>query len=56
MSYQTLLYDSKNGVASVTINRPDKLNALNALAKQELAQVFESIKHDSSTHVVILTG
>jgi len=56
MSYQTLLYNSKNSIASITINRPDKLNALNKQAKQELAQLLDSIKHDSDTHVVIITG
>lgn len=56
MSYQTLLFESKSGIAYVTINRPDKLNALNAQAKQELLQVFEHIKHDPDIHVVILTG
>lgn len=56
MSYQTLLFESKSGIAYVTINRPDKLNALNAQAKQELLQVFEQIKQDPDTHVVILTG
>ncbi len=56
MAYQTLLVESKPGLAYVTINRPDKLNALNAQAKQELVQVFEQIKHDPEIHVVILTG
>ncbi len=56
MAYQTLLVESKPGLAYVTINRPDKLNALNAQAKQELVQVFEQIKHDPEIHVAILTG
>lgn len=56
MSYQTLLFESKSGIAYVTINRPDKLNALNAQAKQELLQVVEQIKHDQDIHAVILTG
>jgi len=56
MAYQTLLVESTPGLAYVTINRPDKLNALNAQAKQELVQVFEQIKHDPEIHVVILTG
>ena len=56
MSYQTLLFETKNGIAYVTINRPDKLNALNSQAKQELLRVFENVKHDADTHVVIVTG
>lgn len=56
MDFTTLLYSQKNGIATVTINRPDKLNALNATAKNELASVFTSIKGDAAVSVVILTG
>ncbi|HEY4612823.1 MAG TPA: enoyl-CoA hydratase-related protein [Bacteroidota bacterium] len=56
MNYQTLLYETKSGVGYLTINRPAKLNALNALAKQELAQLLDTVKHDANTHVIIITG
>jgi len=56
MSIETLLIERKKNVAWVTINRPDKLNALNARAKQELKEVFEELKSDSTVDVVILTG
>jgi enoyl-CoA hydratase len=56
MEYQTLLYAVKNRVATVTINRPDKLNALNALAKSELRSVFEALRDDDAVDVVIVTG
>ncbi len=56
MNYQTLLVENRNKIAFVTVNRPDKLNAMNAQAKAELKQVFESIKNDSAVDVVILTG
>ena len=56
MTIETLLVERKNAVARVTINRPDKLNALNAQAKKELNQVFEELKSDPGVNVVILTG
>jgi enoyl-CoA hydratase len=56
MNYQTLLYSVSSRVGVVTINRPDKLNALNAEAKSELKLLFTSIKSDSSVDVVIVTG
>ena len=45
-----------NRIATVTINRPDKLNALNAQAKTELRELFTRLKTDASVDVVILTG
>jgi len=56
MTYETLLIEKKNNIARVTINRPDKLNALNALAKKELNDAFEELKGNSAVDVVILTG
>jgi enoyl-CoA hydratase len=54
--YQTLLVETRNRIAFVTINRPDKLNALNEQAKAELKHAFESLREDASVDVVILTG
>jgi enoyl-CoA hydratase len=56
MSLQTLLFNTDKRIATVTINRPEKLNALNAQAKSELRDVFSRIKSDSNVDVVILTG
>lgn len=56
MNYQTLLVEFKDRVGYVTINRPDKLNALNAQAKAELAAVFTQFTTDQNVDVVILTG
>jgi enoyl-CoA hydratase len=54
--FETLLFESKKRIGYVTINRPDKLNALNAKAKAELKQLFSSLKADETVDVVILTG
>ena len=54
--FETLLYESKNRIGYVTVNRPDKLNALNAKAKTELMQLFDQLKTDENVDVVILTG
>lgn len=56
MTYQTLLFDVKDGVAVVTINRPDKLNALNDQVMAELADAAERIATDSAIKGAILTG
>jgi enoyl-CoA hydratase len=56
MNYETLLLDRRDRIAFITINRPDKLNALNALAKSELKQLFLDLQHDTEVDVVIVTG
>jgi enoyl-CoA hydratase len=56
MAYQTLLVETSERICTVTINRPDKLNALNAGAKAELKDLFESLTSDPEVDVVILTG
>jgi len=56
MAYQTLLFDVKDGVAVVTINRPDKLNALNDQVMAELADAAEKIATDPAIQGTILTG
>jgi hypothetical protein len=43
MTYQTLLFDIRDGIATVTVNRPDKLNALNDQVMAELGDAVERI-------------
>jgi len=56
MNYNNILTEQKGNIALLTINRPDKLNALNNETLNELKDFFTSAKHDSSIDVVILTG
>lgn len=57
MTYATLLYArSEDGIATVTVNRPDKLNALNTTVIGELAAVAERVARDRSVRGMVLTG
>jgi len=56
MAYQTLLFDVRDGIAFVTINRPDKLNALNDQVMAELGQAADRITSEDAIRGVILTG
>lgn len=56
MELKNLLYEVLDNIATITINRPDKLNALNHDTLSELNLVIEKIKTDESVHVVIITG
>lgn len=56
MSYQNLLVASADGISTITINRPEKLNALNKATISELHDALEAASKDASVKVVILTG
>ena len=56
MSYSTLLFENHDGISTITINRPDKLNALNDAVISELGDVAALIAQDDSIRAVILTG
>jgi len=56
VSYQTLLLDIKDNIAVVTLNRPDKLNALNEQTINDLDSIFEELKENELVYVVVLTG
>src|SRR5213593_4298174 len=56
MTYQTLLFEIRDGIAFVTVNRPDKLNALNDQVMLELGDAAERIATESAIKGAILTG
>lgn len=54
--FKTILYRSEQGIARITLNRPEKRNALNAEMIGEMKRALEEAKHDPSTRVVLVTG
>jgi enoyl-CoA hydratase len=56
MAYQNLLVESRDQIALVTVNRPEKLNALNDRTVEELEAAFTAVGADAGTRGVILTG
>lgn len=56
MGYETLLYEKRNAIGYVKINRPQKLNALNRKVIEELFDCFQALQKDEEVRVVILTG
>ena len=56
MNYQNILYEIKNHTGLVTINRPDKLNALNNQTINEIEDVIKSIKSNPDIFIVVITG
>jgi enoyl-CoA hydratase len=56
MSYETILYEVADGIATITINRPEVLNALNMQVLGELLGAIGEANEDEEVKVVILTG
>jgi enoyl-CoA hydratase len=56
MSYQTILFDHEAGIATITFNRPDKLNALNHKMLAEFKQALDRVSRDPEIRVLLLTG
>ena len=56
MSEQTVLYGVSNGVATITLNRPELHNAFNEIVIGELTRFFEKAGEDKSVRVVVLRG
>jgi enoyl-CoA hydratase len=56
MAFDTLLLDTSDHVATITVNRPDKRNALNAVVRRELVAALDRLRADEQVRVVILTG
>jgi enoyl-CoA hydratase len=55
-TYENLLVEHADGVATITINRPKVLNALNAQTLDELRRVILAVRHDNSVRCLIITG
>jgi enoyl-CoA hydratase/carnithine racemase len=53
---ETLLYEEANGVAWVTLNRPDKLNAFNEVMQRELESVWKGLRTNDDVRCAVLTG
>jgi enoyl-CoA hydratase len=54
--YETLLLERRDRVAIITVNRPDKRNALNIKTREEGAALLEELRNDDSVGVVVFTG
>lgn len=56
MTYENVLTEITNGVLTITVNRPDKLNSLNAKTIEELHEALLEAENESAVKVVIITG
>ena len=54
--YKSLIFEINNGIALVTLNRPDVMNALNAEIRAELLSVLKVVEQENDVRALILTG
>ena len=56
MRYNNILSNTQKGITTITVNRPNKLNALNKETIKELHEAFDEADNDKNTKVIIVTG
>ncbi len=56
MVFTRIIYEKSNGVAKITINRPEVRNALDVKAKEEILEVLNDVEKDGEIKVVVITG
>jgi len=56
MSYETLLYDVADHVATITFNRPEKMNTWNGTVASELSEAMQTANTDDDVRAIVLTG
>jgi enoyl-CoA hydratase len=56
MEFKYIIYEKSEGIATITLNRPEALNAFSKEVVDEVLQALEEIRNDENVHVVILTG
>jgi 2-(1,2-epoxy-1,2-dihydrophenyl)acetyl-CoA isomerase len=56
MSYQTIIFEASQGIARLTLNRPERLNSFNTIMHSEVQDALATIRQDDSMRVLVLTG
>ncbi|MFN9543558.1 MAG: enoyl-CoA hydratase/isomerase family protein, partial [Alphaproteobacteria bacterium] len=56
MSYSTILLETRDGVATLTLNRPEMLNSLNKAIVDDIRSALRALARDDATKVLVVTG
>lgn len=56
MAFETILFEKKEGIVTITLNRPDRLNALSRQMGEELTKAIDDAVNDENVRVLLLTG
>ena len=56
MEFETIVFEKQDGVATITLNRPERMNAVSDRMKVELSEAIADVESDDSVRVLVLTG
>jgi len=56
LKWETILYEKKGPIVYITLNRPEKLNALTPQMGLELAEAYQAVEDDDEVRVMVITG
>src|SRR3982075_669092 len=56
MAYETIKYEVAEQILTITLNRPDKLNAFNGVMQKEMIEAFDAADKDDNIRAIIVTG
>ena len=56
MNFSSLLYETRGRIARITLNRPERLNAIDSKMPREIRQAVERANDDDDVHVIVLAG
>lgn len=56
MTYQNIRFEAQDGIARLTLNRPDKLNSFTGAMHAELRAALDTVQHDKTIRVLVITG
>jgi 2-(1,2-epoxy-1,2-dihydrophenyl)acetyl-CoA isomerase len=56
MAWETIVFEASDGVAMLTLNRPDRLNSLNARMHEEIAAALDTVESDGAIRALLITG
>ncbi|MBM3155359.1 MAG: enoyl-CoA hydratase [Chloroflexi bacterium] len=56
MAYEAIILEKSDGIATLTLNRPDKLNSLNHTILQEMVEAIDDVREDDEIKVLVITG
>ena len=56
MSFENILYEVEDGILTITLNRPEILNAFSGGMLRDITEAFDRADSDDSVHAVIITG